>query len=98
MEGVFAPPNGGAPLQASIRERLAPGAEELVLARRVGSDGRTRAYLNGRTIAVGEMRDIGAALVCFYGQHEHRKLTIASSQLELLDGLCGPEQAERLRA
>ncbi len=98
VEGVFAVQQGEIPLEASIRERLAPDAEELVLARRVGSDGRTRAYLNGRTIAVGEMRDIGAALVCFYGQHEHRKLTIASSQLELLDGLCGPEHAERLRA
>jgi len=98
VEGVFALQQGEVPLDASIRERLAPDFEELVLARRVGSDGRTRAYLNGRTIAVGEMRDIGAALVCFYGQHEHRKLTIASSQLELLDGLCGPEHAERLRA
>ncbi|TMK99684.1 MAG: DNA repair protein RecN [Actinobacteria bacterium] len=98
VEGVFALQQGETPLQASIGERLAPGAEELVLARRVGSDGRTRAYLNGRTIAVGEMREIGAALVCFYGQHEHRKLTIASSQLELLDSLCGPEHAARLRA
>src|SRR5205823_2438845 len=98
VEGVFALQQGEIPLDASIRERLAPDFEELVLARRVGSDGRTRAYLNGRTIAVGEMRDIGAALVCFYGQHEHRKLTIASSQLELLDGLCGPAHAERLRA
>src|SRR5690348_17276273 len=85
VEGVFAVPQGELPFEAHVRERLAPDAEELVLARRVGADGRTRAYLNGRTIAVGEMRDFGAALVCFYGQHEHRKLTIASSQLELLD-------------
>ena len=34
----------------------------------------------------------------FYGQHEHRKLTIAGQQLALLDELCGPEQALRLRA
>ena len=29
----------------------------------------------------------------FYGQHEHRRLTLASAQLEILDGFCGAEQA-----
>ncbi|HEY2718207.1 MAG TPA: hypothetical protein VGI52_01155, partial [Solirubrobacteraceae bacterium] len=61
-------------------------------------DGRTRAYLNGRTATVGELRDLGSALMSFYGQHEHRKLTISSKQLSLLDELCGPEQTLRLRA
>ncbi len=28
----------------------------------------------------------------FYGQHEHRKLTLAAAQLQILDGLCGPDQ------
>ncbi|HZH24821.1 MAG TPA: hypothetical protein VEY49_07955, partial [Solirubrobacteraceae bacterium] len=43
----------------------------------------------------GELRDAGGALLSFYGQHEHRKLTLAASQLEILDGFCGPEQARR---
>ncbi len=94
VEGVFDLPE---PLPAELRERLPADATEVVLARRVGSDGRTRAYLNGRTATVGELRDVGAALVSFYGQHEHRKLTLASAQLQILDGLCGPEQALRLR-
>jgi DNA repair protein RecN (Recombination protein N) len=61
-------------------------------------DGRTRAYLNGRAATVGELRDLGATLMSFYGQHEHRKLTISSKQLGLLDDLCGAEQAQRLHA
>ena len=69
-----------------------------MLARRVGADGRTRAYLNGRAATVGELRDLGGALMSFYGQHEHRKLTIAAKQLGLLDELCGAEQSLRLRA
>src|SRR5207302_2026501 len=73
-------------------------APELVLGRRVGADGRTRAYLAGRTVAVGELRAIGGALLAFYGQHEHRKLTLAAAQLEILDGLCGPEHAAALSA
>ena len=95
VEGVFDLP---ATLRAELGERLAPDAEEVVLARRVGADGRTRAYLNGRSAAVADLRDVGGALLAFYGQHEHRKLTLAAAQLEILDGMCGPEQRERLAA
>jgi DNA repair protein RecN (Recombination protein N) len=95
VEGVFELPSQ---LPEGFSERLPADAEEIVLARRVSSDGRTRAYLNGRTATVGELRDLGAALMSFYGQHEHRKLTISAKQLSLLDELCGPEQTLRLRA
>jgi DNA repair protein RecN (Recombination protein N) len=81
-----------------LGELLAQDAEEVVLARRVGADGRTRAYLNGRTVAVADLRTIGEALLSFYGQHEHRKLTLAAAQLEILDGFTGPEQAGRRAA
>jgi DNA repair protein RecN (Recombination protein N) len=95
VEGTFEVPGD---LPAQTAERLPADAGEVVLARRVGSDGRTRAYLNGRTATVAELRDLGGALVSFYGQHEHRKLTLAAAQLEILDGLCGPEHALALRA
>ena len=36
-------------------------------------------------------------MVAFFGQHEHRRLTLASAQLDLLDGFCGSEQLD-LRA
>jgi DNA repair protein RecN (Recombination protein N) len=95
VEGVFELPDG---LREELGERLAADAEEIVLARRIDADGRrTRAYLNGRSATVGELRDIGARLVSFYGQHEHRKLTVAGAQLQVLDGRCGSEQAVRLR-
>jgi DNA repair protein RecN (Recombination protein N) len=100
VEGAFAP---SSTLLARLREGehgelLAADAEELVLARRVSTDGRTRAYMNGRTIAVADLRRIGEALLSFYGQHEHRKLTLAAAQLEILDGFCGPAQAARRAA
>jgi DNA repair protein RecN (Recombination protein N) len=96
VEGVFELPDG---LREELGERLAADAGEIVLARRIDADGRrTRAYLNGRSATIGELRDIGARLVSFYGQHEHRKLTVAGAQLQVLDGRCGPEQTARLRA
>jgi DNA repair protein RecN (Recombination protein N) len=95
VEGVFDPPGW---LPTEISERLEGGGREVVLARRVGADGRTRAYINGRTATLGELGELAGALIRFYGQHEHRRLTIAAAQLELLDATCGPQQALRLRS
>jgi DNA repair protein RecN (Recombination protein N) len=92
VEGVFELPEG-------LRcEQLAPDASELVLARRVGVDGRTRAYVGGRSIAVGQLRELAGELLSFYGQHEHRRLMLGAAQLEILDASCGPQQALRRAA
>jgi DNA repair protein RecN (Recombination protein N) len=92
VEGVFDLPEA---LRALLGDRVAPDADELVLARRVSAEGRTRAYLNGRSASVADLREAAEGLISFYGQHEHRKLTLASSQLELLDAACGDKQAAR---
>lgn len=92
VEGVFALDDR---VRELVGERLPADAEELVLARRVWADGRTRAYLGGRAATVGDLREIGGELLAFYGQHEHRRLMLASAQLEVLDGFCGPDQAVR---
>jgi DNA repair protein RecN (Recombination protein N) len=96
VEGVFA-----LPPDLAGDERLPSGAEEIVLARRVWPDGRTRAYLCGRSATLADLQELGGRLLSFYGQHEHRKLMLSTAQLDLLDAYCGPEQAqlrERLRA
>ncbi|MDP9346283.1 MAG: AAA family ATPase, partial [Actinomycetota bacterium] len=86
VEGVFELPDA---LRGELGERLPADAEDIVLARRVSAEGRTRAYLCGRSAAVADLREIAAAMLSFYGQHEHRRLTLASSQLEVLDAFCG---------
>src|SRR5215218_5206180 len=95
VEGTFELPDT---LREELGERIPADAEDLVLARRVSAEGRTRAYVNGRSATAGDLRDVGGTLLSFYGQHEHRKLTLAAAQLEILDGFCGPEQAERREA
>ncbi len=92
VEGVFDLP----PALAGV-ERLPTGAEEIVLARRVWPDGRTRAYVCGRAATQADLQQLGGRLLSFYGQHEHRKLMLANAQLELLDAYCGPGQLD-LRA
>jgi DNA repair protein RecN (Recombination protein N) len=95
VEGVFALP---AALREELADRLPEDADELVLARRVSAEGRTRAYVGGRSATAGDLQELGGALLSFYGQHEHRRLTLASAQLEILDGFCGAEQAARREA
>jgi DNA repair protein RecN (Recombination protein N) len=101
VEGVFSVPER---LRRQTAQILADGVhaecdgEELILARRVGGDGRTRAYVNGRSATVGELRELGSLLISFYGQHEHRKLVLVGAQLQMLDEVCGSEHGERLQA
>ncbi|MGH3050596.1 MAG: DNA repair protein RecN, partial [Gaiellaceae bacterium] len=82
-------------LAAGEDERIPADAEELVLARRVWPDGRTRAYVCGRAATVGDLRELGSRMLSFYGQHEHRKLMLTTAQLDALDAFCGDEQAAR---
>src|SRR3954454_24866758 len=95
VEGVFemAPGLLDDPDLAELRERLPDDTDEIVLGRRVGADGRTRAFVQGRSASAADLRELGSRLISFYGQHEHRKLTIASAQLDLLDGFAGDPAA-----
>src|SRR5471032_1177146 len=85
VEGIFDLPES---MREQLGERISADAQELTLARRVSADGRTRAYVGGRSAPVSDLREIGGALLAFYGQHEHRKLTLSAAQLEILDSLC----------
>ncbi len=96
VEGVFEPTPEllADPALADLLERIGPDLDEIVLARRVGADGRTRALVQGRAASVADLRALGGRLIAFFGQHEHRRLTLASAQLELLDGFGGARHAE----
>src|SRR5918997_440148 len=83
---------------ADLRARLPDGADEIVLGRRVSAEGRTRAFVQGRSATVADLQEVGGRVLSFYGQHEHRRLTVGSAQLEILDAFCGePHLAARAR-
>jgi DNA repair protein RecN (Recombination protein N) len=91
VEGVFDLPAGllADPELAELAERLPEDAEEIALGRRVSASGRTAAFVAGRAASAADLRALGGRLLAFYGQHEHRKLTISSAQMEVLDGFAG---------
>jgi len=87
VEGVF-----GVPSSLAGSELLPTGAQEIVLARRVWPDGRTRAYVCGRSATLADLQLLGGRLLSFYGQHEHRRLMLSTAQLDVLDAYCGTAQ------
>jgi DNA repair protein RecN (Recombination protein N) len=99
VEGVFDLPEGllEEPETAELAERFPAGAREIVLGRRVSAGGRTSAFVAGRAATAADLKLLGGRLLAFFGQHEHRKLTISSAQLEVLDGFAGAEHLELRR-
>ena len=63
-----------------------------------GARARTSAFVAGRAAGAADLKLLGGRLLAFYGQHEHRRLTIASAQMDVLDGFAGEAQLQRLLA
>jgi DNA repair protein RecN (Recombination protein N) len=97
VEGVFAAPPDlfDRPELGDLRERLPDDLDEIVLGRRISGTGRTTSFVQGRSASAADLRAAGSRLLAFYGQHEHRRLVLASAQLDILDGFVGSEHLER---
>lgn len=67
------------------REDLLDDENYVTLAREVRREGRSTARINGRTVNVALLREIGAYLVDIHGQTEHLSLLDVHAHLGLLD-------------
>ncbi|HXD10362.1 MAG TPA: DNA repair protein RecN [Anaerolineales bacterium] len=67
------------------REELMDDPDYVVLMREVRKEGRSVARVNGRTVNVGLLRELGAVLVDIHGQAEHLSLLDPRAHLGLLD-------------
>ncbi len=59
--------------------------EEVILARTIHREGRSRAYINGRMATVTSLAEFGEELVDIHGQHAHQRLLTAAVQRQSLD-------------
>ncbi|KAB2900339.1 MAG: DNA repair protein RecN [Dokdonella sp.] len=79
--------------RADLRQWLV--AEELdeqgacQLRRVIRSEGSSRAWINGRPVTLGQLKQLAAGLIEIHGQHEHQALLERSQQLALLDDFGG---------
>ncbi|MBI5450045.1 MAG: DNA repair protein RecN [Gammaproteobacteria bacterium] len=60
---------------------------ECQIRRTVGSDGRSKGFINGQTVTLAQLRQLGAQLLDIHGQHEHQSLLQRDEQRRLLDGV-----------
>lgn len=60
--------------------------EECIIRRIVTREGRSKAWLNGQPVTMGQLKALAPHLVNIHGQHEHQLLTREDHQLTLLDG------------
>jgi DNA repair protein RecN (Recombination protein N) len=87
LEAVFQIPEAARKEMTAILERedLLDDPDFLTLGREVRSEGRSVARVNGRTVNVSLLRELGSFLVDIHGQSEHLSLLNVRRHLVLLD-------------
>jgi len=94
------------PGQAAAKRAREAGAElddgdVLIVSRTVSGEGRSRAFLGGRSVPVGVLAELAESLVAVHGQSDQIRLKAPARQREALDRFAGAEVQgllERYRA
>src|SRR5690606_15678642 len=75
----------GHPALDWLAERGLDAGDECALRRVIGSEGRSRAFINGQPATLADLKALGALLVDIHGQHAHQSLLDGAAQRALLD-------------
>ena len=59
--------------------------DEIIIRRTISSDGKSKAYINGTSVTLSQMRALGELLVIIHGQHAHQLLFKQDYQTAILD-------------
>ncbi|MGC1728247.1 MAG: DNA repair protein RecN, partial [Steroidobacteraceae bacterium] len=86
VAATFELANAARELRQWLEEQSLGSGAELTVRRVVSADGRSRAYMNGQSVALQPLREAGGILIDIHGQHEFQSLTRSAAQRDLLDG------------
>lgn len=84
------------PADAPVWQRAADAGADpdddgsLILARTVSAEGRSRAYLGGRSVPVGVVSELAESLLAVHGQTDQLRLSRPAEQRRALDRYAGP--------
>ena len=76
-------------------ERELDAGEECILRRTVTREGRSRAFINGKSCTAQDCSELGAMLIDIHSQHAHQSLLRRDHQRQLLDDFAGHGTAVR---
>lgn len=96
VEGRFVLPAGSPATDRALELGAGIDEGELVIAREVHSEGRSRAVVGGRSAPVSALGEIAEHLVVIHGQSDQIRLKSESAQRETLDRFAGAPLADIL--
>lgn len=76
----------------------APEENRILLRRTIPRHGKSRAWINSRSVTITQLRELGSMLVDIHGQHAHQQLLQRPAQRALLDGLVDPSLLSTMRS
>ena len=78
-----------------LQQQELDGEDVLLLRRTVDINGRTRAFINGRSATAQQLKEVGECLIDIHGQHAHQSLLRLDAQRQLLDAYAGQSELAR---
>jgi DNA repair protein RecN (Recombination protein N) len=94
VEGVFDVSRAATARKYLEAQEIELDDDQLIIAREVSADGRSRVRLNGRLTTAAILRELGAHLIDLHGQHDHQMLLRPESHLAFLDEFGGARHAQ----
>jgi DNA repair protein RecN (Recombination protein N) len=89
ISAIFAITNNLEAKQWLVDAEMENEANELILRRVMYADGRSRAFINGATVMVAQLKELGELLVDIYSQNAHHSLLKLATQRNVLDNFGG---------
>lgn len=89
ISAIFSITNNGEAKQWLAQAEMESDADELLLRRVMFADGRSRAFINGATVTVAQLKELGELLVDIYSQNAHHSLLKLATQRNVLDSFAG---------
>lgn len=82
-------PEGLIEESAKLKEFLPGGDRQIIISRTYTPDGKNKIKVNGASVTLGQLNEIGDLLVDFHGPNDHQMLLAPESHIKILDRLSG---------
>lgn len=85
LEAVFSLADAPSQLKTIMEQHGIPVEEEIIISREISISGRNICRVNGRTVPLTTLKELGNYLIDLHGQHSHQSLLKTERHLFLLD-------------